>query len=153
MAEMIYGENLEQKKFSQSEIEIARRKLNDFYSSLIDYVRYKYVNGGYYLSDIFSNAQYVYGKRKEEKQDNVYLIDLGTKVGEYKPVADRSYNTDLSRCLWNIFQMIQSAEERLGGTELDTARIKLLNFLNSIASDDPNYSSLIALKDWLVPIE
>lgn len=74
----IEGESLEQiKKFSPE----AKDKLDTFYSSMAQYYFDKLKNGGSYFWD-FKNQQFVYGHKKGEKENKIYMVDIEPRSDE-----------------------------------------------------------------------
>ncbi len=119
-------------------------KIDTFLSSLLRYIGEKYISKEEYLSDIYDGAQYVYGKG-DANEPRVYLVALDTKVGRF--LVDDA-NTDFFRCVEGIFQMILTAEKKLGQKALTNARASFTNVVNALPQDDRNKDKLLPLLAW-----
>lgn len=72
VVDKIIGENIEEASNLPPE---AREKLDEFYTALIQYYYDVFQEGGDYWWD-FTNKQIVYGHKKDEKEDKVYIVDI-----------------------------------------------------------------------------
>ena len=92
----IYGKSLVSiEKFSPE----AKDELDKFYSSMAQYYFDKYKRGGSYFWD-FKNSQFVYGHKKGEKEDKVYMVDI-------EPRSDKHGEQD------NSFDILMRADNVL----------------------------------------
>ncbi len=93
---------------SETEQESLSGELAELYGSLVDYLESKLDAGGYFLSDIFSNRQYVYGRRRGEKEPHIYLVDTDPFLSK----ADKAGN--MHHGVWLLDAEVDRAKPVLG---------------------------------------
>lgn len=111
MSDKIHGDNfitkLKDKDFSN--------RIGDtekLMTSLISYFKDKYKEGNYYLGDVANIGNYIYGRRKDEKEDKLYLIDTEPiLVGLKTPQEKEFFN---KRVLEILFSQIEYIEKETG---------------------------------------
>lgn len=149
VTERIHGHTLRDKVYDQQEIQSAKSKLEIFYSSLVQYFRDVFKNGGWYISDLVhaanwsGNAQYVFGRTCRDPEDKIYFVDLGPCL-EWHDVDNEDlwlFDFHLPRLL----EMIKETEEKLG-SKLQKARQTFNTFLNSIPEVHQHCLSVVSLK-------
>lgn len=96
------------------------------YTSIAKYFFDKLQEGGYYLTDINSPRQYVYGRKSGEQEDKIYLVDTdvyldNSQIGIYQTVD------------W-LMRHLSGMEEDMN-KRFDAAREYLTQFVNQPVSD------------------
>lgn len=104
-------------------------KLDRFYTAVTQYYRDKYLSGEEYLSDFF-NEQFVYGRRRNDTEDQIYLVDLDP---EYNRFGHGFNNPGISFTdqIYGLCEMVFDIEAKLKGGKLVSARSRLLAILES----------------------
>jgi hypothetical protein len=134
ITDRIHGSNLYEKVFNPSEISTAKQKLQSFYSSLADVYIDTSENGGPMIADLTragadtsGNKQWVYGKRKGEKEDQIWLVDLGPAIHTFLPRQLLFFQRQFP----GLIEMILESEEKVG-VKFEEARNKVVNYLSFI---------------------
>jgi len=98
VTDKVNGKNLEEVEVTTEIIE----QVKDLYNKIAQYYLDKLINNEPYLVDINAAPQYVYGKRKDDTKESIYLIDTDLYI-HYKTIA--LYNT----VLWTVkhFLMVE----------------------------------------------
>lgn len=122
--------------------EALTKKVASLYKSISQYFFDKLQEGGPYLWDVCGSSQYIYGKREEGGEDNIYLIDTDIWLG----------NTRSGLCLsmyW-LTRHISGAEQRLG-TKFDEARNIISKFVETVPENLSNEEemNISGVKDFL----
>jgi len=113
----IDGVNLNEAEYSQQLAE----KVERLYTSVAQYLFDKNQKGGYFLCDINSMSQYMYGTRKGDVEPNIYLVD-----------TDAYFNSN-RKGLYLVIEWLcrhMSGAERLCHTKFSDARNYIQQFLN-----------------------
>ena len=114
ISDKIHGDNLITKlkeKYFNNRIGDVEKLL----ISLTSYFKDKYKEGNYYLGDVANIGNYIYGKRKDEKEDKLYLIDTEpVLVGLKTPQEKEFFNKRVLEVLLSQIEYI----ERETGKEL-----------------------------------
>ncbi len=111
ISDKIHGDNLitklKEKDFSNRIGDVERLLI-----SLINYFKDKYKEGNYYLGDVANIGNYIYGRRRDEKEDKLYLIDTEpVLVGLKTPQEKEFFN---KRVLEILFSQIEYIEKETG---------------------------------------
>ena len=93
--------------------------IETLYTSLTKYFLDKLQSGDAYLCDIGSPAQYMYGKRSGEQEDNMYLVDTDVSI---------SKNQAGIYVVVEWLTRFMSSMERRVGKKFDVARANLQQF-------------------------
>ena len=144
--ERVHGENLAGITFSAEQKERAKNQLDALYSSLVQYFRDAYEEKRTYLSDVTKPEQYVYGKRRSDSQDSVYLVDLDYFRNNDFSTAD-SYEAFFNNARWLYFD-IKNMEKKVG-IPLNNAIQRFREFIASVDASDPYYGRIEDLKEIL----
>lgn len=134
VVDKIYGENLVRiKKFPPE----AKDKLDNFYSSMAQYYFDKYKKGGSYFWD-FKNSQFVYGHKKDEKEDRVYMVDIEPRSDKHSgEVADLF---EILIMIGNVLTDALGAEMRFDGwVKFDKTINTFKQNLNEISGSENSY--------------
>lgn len=103
-----------------------KNKLEEVYINFARYFEDKYKSGKELLWD-FHNAQFVYGKLKGDKENNIYMVDLDPVFGREGDARQNFIN--------NLSGMIRDAEIRLG-VKLLKAREKFKKMFGAMSPQD-----------------
>lgn len=104
------------------------KELDELHYNLARYIHNKYKNEEYYLNDIFSIRQYMFGKKEGDKKDHIYLIDTDPYAGN-KFFGFLCDARDLS-------EKIVEMEKNIGNnTKFEKVRDEFKEFINSISRD------------------
>lgn len=140
VTERVHGPNLHDKSFKPEEKNDAKEKLGTFYSSLTQYIIDTCNSGGWMICDLVGaeagtsgNKQWVYGRRKNDTEDQVWLVDLGPGVEYYEPQTGLFFQKQLPY----LFEMILESEGKLG-CKFREARRKLLDYMAEAQSRFPH---------------
>lgn len=81
VTDRVHGPMLRDKQFSPGEIPAAKEELDKFFSAMIQYYWDVTRQGGDYNPDLAQhNTQFIWGRRKGESEDKIYLVDLGVSI-------------------------------------------------------------------------
>ncbi len=140
VTQRIHGVNLHLKKFRKSEKDEAEAKLAKFYSTLTDVLIDTSNTGGKMIGDLTragadqsGNRQWVYGKRKGDSENQVWLVDLGPVVEEFMPHDGFFFGNQFP---W-LFDMVLETEKKLG-CKFTNAREKLVGYMEAEAIINPD---------------
>lgn len=124
VTDMIRGKNLDHPEvFAGCDLTVAAPKMDRFCASLAQYYWDKRLNGEEYLSDLYG-SQFVYGRRQNEVESQVYLVDLD-------PVFDRFHEKQFFDKVSGLGSLVLRTEAKLQGRKLNSARARLLMILQS----------------------
>jgi hypothetical protein len=131
--------------FNEAETIEFKEEAEKLLITLSQYMMNTAKNGGLWLHDIFYPRQWVYGKRKGETKNKMYLID----VDDFEKYIHDPQNLDeevmylinLGK-LVSIATMITKIEKYLGGNRLENARDKLIIATKEILSDSPEHKGI-----------
>lgn len=84
VSERIEGKNLEELNLTPGQMSTAKRNLSQFTTSLVDYMSYKFKNGGPYPKDM-TVYQFLYGRLPQDEEDKVYMVDVENKISHFDP--------------------------------------------------------------------
>lgn len=129
--------------FNKAETIEFREEAEKLLITLSQYMMDTAKKGGQWLHDIFYSRQWVYGKRKGETKNRMYLIDVDD-FQEYirnpqNPDEEVMCTINLSK-LVSIATMIAQIEKYLGGDRLENARNGLIEVAKEILSDSPEHT-------------
>jgi len=144
VTDRIHGPELKDKQFSPTELPTARETLDNFFGSMTQYYWDVSRQGGDYNDDLAQhNRQFIWGRRKGETEDKIYLADLGVQTVEHK--LDASSNSHLlGRLLdegyssygYGLWEDI-AYMERKHHIRLEGARHKLAEFMDDLLTNGP----------------
>lgn len=119
------------------------------YSSITQYFWDVYQEGGWYLDDLVRDgSQFVYGRRKGEKEKRIYFVDIEPRLDYLDTKNPLTHmNLFISAFEW-LTELVLFMEHRLG-TKLDFSRQKLLDFANSIPESHDYFSFVQEAKEKL----
>jgi len=127
ISDKIHGDNLIT-KFKEKDLSNHIGNVDGLLTSLISYFKDKYKEGSYYLGDVANIGNYIYGRKKDEKEDKLYLIDTEPiLVGLKTPQEKEFFN---KRVLETLLSQIEFIEKETG-KELVAVRKKY----NDLAED------------------
>jgi len=148
----IYGIEFDEEEETPEDIPIRIEELPRFkeeiektLSALSRYWLDAYSDDSPYLFDIFYPRQYTYGKKAGEGANKMYLVD----VDDFRECAKESR---LENAI-DIAIMISYFEEYLGGTKLFSARLSLLNSINSLTEDNDLKKELLTSANSILNTE
>ncbi len=142
ITDRIYGSVLRDKTFHPSEIPAAKDILDSFFSSMVQYYWDVARLGGDYNYDLAqNNQQFIWGRRKGESEDRIWLVDLGVQIAHHNVdfvsnsyLLSHVYDEDhhgLER--FGVWKDIKFLEQK-HGIRLDEARQKLIQFMEDLLS-------------------
>lgn len=144
VTDRIHGPELKDKQFSPAELPAAKETLDSFFTSMTQYYWDVSRQGGNYNDDLAQhNTQFIWGRRKGEIEDKIYLVDLGEQTELHE--LDAGSNNHLLRCLYyegvepyghGLWEDI-TYMERKHHIRLDGARKKLGEFMDDLLSRGP----------------
>lgn len=133
----IDGESLQNvEKFPQE----AKDKLDNFYKSMAQYYFDKYKEGGNYFWD-FRNSQFIYGHKKGEKEDRVYMVDIEPRSDKHGE-QDHSFDI-LMRAGFVLTEALDAAKRFEKGAKFDKTINTFKQNLNEISSKDDKIEKCI----------
>lgn len=121
-----------------------QKRLDTFFTNLFKFYKDIYTDGGNYLTDV-PPQQFVYGRKIEEDEDRVYLIDTDPWYEVYNPHIESPYNSNFFHTLVTLVECLKSVEEK-NQLSLVNARALLKDFVSSIKETDQNKEYLTTLK-------
>jgi len=127
VSDRIHGDNLLEriKDFKPEEIE----ELENLLISLMDYFEDKFNNDNYYLGDVGNLGNYMYGRKKEEDKDRIYLVDVEPVLNDLDSSEKRNFF--YSRIKEVFYPQIEYAEKETGLT-LSGVRKRYSDFIRNI---------------------
>lgn len=147
VTDRIHGKNLDKITVEKND-ETIIEKYEKFFDNMIQYYIDKYEQEKLYLSDIKSE-QFVYGKRKGDKEAEIYFADVGKFFSKYS-----SKDTQFFPTLKLLIDMLWTAEKKINESRLKKdqdietsqmnsnpffvltkARKKLFSFIEQIPSE------------------
>ena len=136
--DMIYGDNLHHKTFTDEERPLARKELEHLCESLSHYLTAKYESGEPFLSDLVGLGQFVYGRKNGEVTDRVYLVDLHPRTAIFdKEHPGSTGNLQFVTNLQSQYHIISELEQRCGGAPFIKARAGLRSLIEKVPPDIP----------------
>lgn len=121
-----------------------RVKLDIFFTNLFRFYQDIYTEGGNYLNDL-PPQQFVYGRKRGESEDSVYLIDTDPWYSTFSSNRETLYNSDFFHMLVNLLDLLNTVEE-INQFSLLNARNLFRNFVYSIVETSENAEYLSILK-------
>lgn len=144
VTDRIHGPQLRDKQFSPTELPEAIEILDSFFSTLTQYYWDVSRKGGDYNDDLAQhNQQFIWGRRKGETGDKIWLADLGVQTVEHK--LDASSNGHLLGRLvddgyssygYGLWEDI-AYMERKHHIRLEGARQKVAQFMDDLLANGP----------------
>jgi hypothetical protein len=127
--------------------EETRKKLtpqfDQFFYSLFKYLADRYLNNKQYLRDIFMFKQYIYGHRKNENDDEIYLVDVDPLTSRCNGRGLRNrVNLDYYAYVAAVLPFYLSRAETFLGTKLERPRAKLMELLELICEKEGGFEEL-----------
>lgn len=139
VTDRIYGESLSDKKFQPEEILSARETLDSLLANMCQYFSDVYKNGGDFKFDLANLKQFVWGRRKGDKTDKLWMVDVGPDLMASDANHVKWRETVISTCYGimrneygaqtGILRILPVIEDRLG-VKLEKTRSKVLEFIN-----------------------
>lgn len=144
VSELIHGHSLKYIHYQPEEKAAVREKLEHLYSALAEFIWDIYQKGGWIIDITHpeaQNSQFVWGRKKGETKDQIYLTDVDgnailsaprhpTMIEQFRPLVD----------------MIEESENNLGGTVLSASRKKILSYAQSFPEGDPSFMIALELR-------
>jgi hypothetical protein len=119
---------------------------SNLYTKLAHYLSDKRKNGGYFLSDIYHDRQFMYGSLSDNEEKKLYMTDLDFYLGPALVDTDLEIQTGFIRAA-NDLTFTLNKFTTLTGKQLDEARTELTNLLNSFNPlSDENKETIELLK-------
>ena len=116
ISEKIHGDNLivklKEKEFSNRIGDIEKWLI-----SLTNYFKDKYREGNHYLGDVANIGNYIYGHKKDEIEDKLYLIDTEPVLVGLKTPQEKEFFNE--RVLKNLLAQIEYIEKETGKELID----------------------------------
>lgn len=151
----IYGKSLDKIEIFPPE---AQTEADDFFYKLANFFYDIFKRGGDYWSDL-RNDQYVYGHKKNEKNEKIYIVDTDPVIEHYDPDSkgenyilpdvydfenrDNSRNYRLFDVIELLFSDMLETEQKFNPPiELTKTRKFLGNMINEIPKNIPGRSTL-----------
>jgi len=116
ISEKIHGENLIT-KLKEKEFSNRIGDVEKWLISLTDYFKDKYREGNHYLGDVANIGNYIYGHRKDETEDKLYLIDTEPVLVGLKTPQEKEFFNE--RVLKNLLAQIKYIEKVTGKELVD----------------------------------
>lgn len=154
ITDRIHGKTLRDIEFKPGEAKDRSERLDPLFAALTQYYWDK-ANGkglGFYFGDLANgNQQFVWGRKKEEKEDDIYLVDVGLNqwpLPEHEPWrraqlffpiygAPDSSKVEAPRS--GVYYDLLEMEAKLGNIKLEKARVVLADFFSDfLAKTDEN---------------
>ncbi len=127
IADKIQGKTIENYEFNEENKENFTKELGILYFSWIKYLADKYKNNEPFLWDITENRQYIYGKKKGDQNERLYLVDVDI---EY--INNRTFLFD---SLNSASDSIIDTEQRLG-IKFENVWQEIDKFLDLISEEE-----------------
>lgn len=139
VTDVIKGKENNLSEFTISNYEIKEREkikkqLELLFLSLLEYLKDAYNSGGYHFMDIYRSDQYVYGKRKDELKNKIWLVDVEQK--HINHVRARKANFNFLKCLKSLSGMMVGTEGSYNGERLEKVNAELANFISLLEKND-----------------
>jgi hypothetical protein len=138
VVDKIEGETLNSLKFSKDEYPEMRKKIEELYLNLVQYLIDKHKKGEEYLRDVFSSSQYMLGVNKEDVDKKLYLVDVEPLFNE-EPRNEYGKYYQEAQCLWSAMTSIKFLEHKTGDVEFEKAREKIKECLDLFDLDGSVY--------------
>lgn len=157
ITDRIHGKNLGDTDFNDNSKEQVENKFGKFFNNMAKYYIDKYEHGGLFLYDI-NSMQFVYGRKQNESEDNIYYVDVEPKYGEVdlrKPRNQKFFFDTLEMFMYvveGIERKIRSKFTENIRFKFPPVRQKVLSFLDEISPiiEDPHVAdSLVDLKEYI----
>lgn len=134
IVDRIYGKSLDRIHLSRKGARKAQAKFDQFYVALANYAWDKHQNGEEGLVDMFhgNNEQFMYGRRKGETEDRIFLVDVDPFVHPFNKDPK-----DVGRTFDILDHMLLNAEGKIGLT-LNSAREKLQQYREALPAIQTN---------------
>ncbi len=123
--ERVHGKNLDERTSGEND-DVYIEELEELYINLLRYFEDKHSTNEDILND-FDNVQFVYGKRKNETENHIYLVDVDPTYG--------SHSSEYAYFLFQMAKMITEAEKSLGEKLLD-ARAKFKEVFELLSAEE-----------------
>ena len=117
VTDKIEGKNLEKVEKSEEFV----NKVEKLYSSVAKYFLDKSKDGGLYIWDINGESQYIYGKKLEDEENKIYLIDTDIWLSKNK--------NDMYLSVYWLARHMSWLENKLG-VKFKEARNNINEFIN-----------------------
>lgn len=121
----------------------ASEKIKKLYTSIAKYFLDKSKEDGLYIWDICSQSQYVYGKKLDDTENNIYLIDTDIWLNNSK--------TEIYLVVYWLTRHM-SVQEKEMNTKFDEARNYIKQFVEEILPkniSDNDIKNVDGIKDFL----
>ena len=127
----IHGENLIT-KLKEKDFGNQIKNVEKWLVSLTSYFKNKYREGDRYLGDLANIGNYIYGHRKDEIEDKLYLIDTEPVLVGLKTPQEKEFFNE--RVLKNLLAQIEYIE-RETGEELVDARTEYADLAKDVTGN------------------
>ncbi len=141
VTDMIDGKNLDEVTFGENN-RVAAEQYENFFDGMTKCCIDKFFEEGLYIADL-KNEQFVYGKRKGDKEDKIYYVDVDPILDKYDPSDDfgRSYHCFIDH-IETLISMIVKAEEKINKSR---AKEEMMAGISQELSSFPNDDSFFVL--------
>lgn len=128
ISDKIHGDNL-LSKIKELKPEENVKEVENFLIALINYFEDKFYNDNYCLGDVGNLSNYMYGHRKDEIKDKIYLVDIEPVLNEIDgPKKKKVFFRRLERVLGPQIRYVEKAM----GADLSSIHERYSNFINHI---------------------
>lgn len=135
ITDRIHGETLANKQFKPEELPMAQAKLDDLFCLMTQYYSDVARKDTWYKHDLGQrNTQFVWGRKKGDAEDSIYMVDVGTDVQRHKKDDDLGFGMiDIFTRYGGggVFDDLQALESK-HGIQLVNARKKIVAFMDEI---------------------
>ena len=111
ISEKIHGDNLIT-KLKEKDFSNQIKNVEKLLISLTNYFKNKYREGNRYLGDVANIGNYIYGHRKDETEDKLYLIDTEPVLVSLKTPQWKEFFNE--RVLKHLLEQIEYIEKETG---------------------------------------
>src|SRR3989338_2088491 len=137
VSDKIYGDNL-LTKFKEFKFDENIKEVEDLLIALTNYFEDKFYNDNYYLEDVGNLSNYMYGQRKGENKDRIYLVDIEPVLSDLNSLEKRKHF--YSRMKESFYPHIEYAEKEMG-VNLTDVRKEYSDFIEGVKTTSEENNS------------
>src|SRR3989344_9540249 len=137
VSDKIYGDNL-LTKFKEFKFDENIKEVEDLLIALTNYFEDKFYNDNYYLEDVGNLSNYMYGHRKGENKDRIYLVDIEPVLSDLNSLEKRKHF--YSRMKESFYPHIEYAEKEMG-VNLTDVRKEYSDFIEGVKTTSEENNS------------
>src|SRR3990167_2361822 len=137
VSDKIYGDNL-LTKVKECKFDENIKEVEDLLIALTNYFEDKFYNDNYYLEDVGNLSNYMYGHRKGENKDRIYLVDIEPVLSDLNSLEKRKHF--YSRMKESFYPHIEYAEKEMG-VNLTDVRKEYSDFIEGVKTTSEENNS------------